>query len=351
MQIVRQLLVESVLLAGWPGAVGWDCPPRPSRCSRMPFVAGGGLPYWVNFTMDWRVFAFLALTCLGTGIVFGLVPALDASRSGISGRLVEAGTGHSGATRQRRWGTRLVVAQLALTPMLLAGAGLMMRSIIAQHDIDPGVRTAGLVRMRLGLSGPAYESPADRARFYRQLEDRLADASDVRATLASHAPFEGAFLRRLSIDGRTVDERRQSRARADDDGRSKLLRCAGGHAPVRGSGLTASNARSRAHGGDRERTVRVGLFRKPGSHSGIACALADRDGRAVDVEIVGIAPNIRQSSTEAEVAIDPIVYVAYAANPVAAANSWSDPTPRREQSRPPWRGRSRRSIAICRSTT
>ncbi len=170
------------------------------------FVAGGGLPYWVNFTMDWRVFTFLALTCLGTGIVFGLVPALHASRSGISGRLVEAGTGHSGAMRQRRWGTRLVVAQLALTPMLLAGAGLMMRSIIAQHDIDPGVRTAGLVRMRLALAGPAYESPADRARFYRQLEDRLADASDVRATLASHAPFEGAFLRRLSIDGRAVDE-------------------------------------------------------------------------------------------------------------------------------------------------
>ena len=318
MQIVRQLLVESVLLAAIAGAVGLGFSAAAVKVFQDAFVAGGGLPYWVNFTMDWRVFTFLALTCLGTGIVFGLVPALDASRSGISGRLVEAGTGHSGATRQRRWGTRLVVAQLALTPMLLAGAGLMMRSIIAQHDIDPGVRTAGLVRLRLELAGPAYESPADRARFYRQLEDRLADASDVRATLASHAPFEGAFLRRLSIDGRTVDE----------SGGPALVRMMTvgeryfdvlGTAPVRGSGLTASNAnRDPKAAIVNEQFVSVYFgSRDPLGHR---LALADRDGQAENVEIVGVAPNIRQSSTEAQVAIDPIVYVAYAANPVAAAN-------------------------------
>ena len=106
MQIVRQLLVESVLLAGIAGAVGLGLSAAAVEVFQDAFVAGGGLPYWVNFTMDWRVFTFLALTCLGTGIVFGLVPALDASRSGISGRLVEAGTGNSGAMRQRRWGTQ-----------------------------------------------------------------------------------------------------------------------------------------------------------------------------------------------------------------------------------------------------
>ena len=211
-----------------------------------------------------------------------------------------------------------MVAQLALTPMLLAGAGLMMRSIIAQHDIDPGVRTAGLVRMRLELAGPAYESPADRARFYRQLEDRLADASDVRATLASHAPFEGAFLRRLSIDGRAVDESGgPALVRMMTVGRSYFDVL--GTAPVRGSGLTASNA-------NRELTAAIvneqfaSVYFGSRDPLGHRLALADRDGRAEDVEIVGVAPNIRQSSTEAQVAIDPIVYVAYAANPVAAAN-------------------------------
>ena len=130
-EIVRQLLIESVLLAGIAGAVGLGLRPRPSRCSRTLSWREADCWSWVTFAMDWRVFTFLALTCLGTGIVFGLVPALHASRSGISGRLVEAGTGHTSAMRQRRWGTRLVVAQLALTPVSFAGAGLMMRSIIA----------------------------------------------------------------------------------------------------------------------------------------------------------------------------------------------------------------------------
>jgi putative ABC transport system permease protein len=278
------------------------------------------LPYWITFTMDWRVFTFLALTCLGTGIVFGLVPALHASRTGISGRLVEAGTGHTGALRQRRWRTRLVVAQLALTPMLLAGAGLMMRSIIAQHDIDPGVRTAGLVRMRLSLSGPAYESAVDRARFYRQLEDRLADAPDLRATLASHAPFEGASVRRLSIDGRAVDEsERRGLVRLMTVGRSYFDVL--GTRPVRGNGLIVS---------DESRGVTTVIVneqfasvyfgsRDPVGHR-LGLAPLNRDGQTENAEIVGVAPNIRQSSTEAQVADEPIVYAAYAANPVGAAN-------------------------------
>jgi putative ABC transport system permease protein len=320
MQIVRQLLVESVLLAGIAGLVGLGLSAMAIEVFQDAFEAGGGLPYWVNFTMDWRVFAFLALTCLGTGIVFGLVPALQASRSGISGRLVEGGTGQTGAMGQRRWATRLVVAQLALTPMLLAGAGLMMRSIIAQHDIDSGVRTAGLVRMRLSLSGPAYESPADRARFYRQLEDRLADASDVRATLASHAPFEGASVRRLSIDGRAVDEsERRGLVRLMTVGRSYFDVM--GTRPVRGSRLTASDESRRVTAAIVNEQFASVYFgnRDPIGHR-LGLVQLNRDGRTEEAEIVGVAPNIRQSSTEAQEAIDPIVYVAYGANPVPLAS-------------------------------
>ncbi len=97
-----------------------------------------------------------------------------------------------------------MVTQLALAPMLLVGAGLMVRSILAQQDMDAGVRTDGLVRMRLSLSGPQYDSAEQRARLYRQLEDRLADAPGLTATLSSQAPFEEAAVRRLSIDGRDV---------------------------------------------------------------------------------------------------------------------------------------------------
>ena len=319
-QIVRQLLVESVLLASIAGAVGLGLSAMAVEVFQDAFVAGGGLPYWITFTMDWRVFTFLALTCLGTGIVFGLVPALHASRTGISGRLVEAAAGHTGAVRQRRWGTRLVVAQLALTPMLLAGAGLMMRSIIAQHDIDPGVTTAGLVRTRLSLSGPAYESPVDRARFYRQLEDRLADAPDLHATLASHAPFEGASVRRLSIDGRAVDEsERRGLVRLMTVGRSYFNVL--GTRPVRGSDLTATEeGRGVAAAIVNEQFALVYFgSRDPIGHR-LGLTALGRDNQVENAEIVGVAPDIRQSSTEAQDAVEPIVYVAYATNPVPTAN-------------------------------
>ena len=124
-----------------------------------------------------------------------------------------------------------------------------------------------------------------------------------------------------------------------------------GTPPVRGSGLTASNANREVTAAIVNEQFASAYFgsRDPLGHR---LALADRDGRAENAEIVGVAPNIRQSSTEAQVAIDPIVYVAYAANPVAAANILVA-IQRRSGSRraPPWRGRSARSIAICRSTT
>ena len=177
MQIVRQLLVESVLLAGYRRARrAWDCRPLAVEVFSDAFVAGrraavlGDTSRWTGGSSpSWRWCASAPGSC-----------SVWCQRSTRPGPASPAGSwrrapGSSGAMRQRRWTTRLVVAQLALTPMLLTGAGLMMRSIIAQHDIDPGCDTAGLVRMRLDLSGPAYESPADRARFYRQLEDRLAE--------------------------------------------------------------------------------------------------------------------------------------------------------------------------------
>ena len=318
--IVRQLLVESVLLAGIAGLVGLGLSALAVEVVADTFAQAGGLPYWVTFSMDWRVFTFLALVCLGTGIVFGLIPALEASRPAIAGRMLEAGTGSSGAPRQRRWTARLVVAQLALTPILLTGAGLMVRSIIAQHDLDPGVETAGVVRMQLGLSGPAYTAAADRARFYRQLEDRLAESPGLRATLASHAPFEGASLRRLSIDNWTVDgDRGPALIRLITIGRGYFDVL--GSRPVRGGRFVA------ADGG---RTITPAIVneefaavhfrnRDPIGHR-LGLNTPNRDGSAEDVEIIGVAPNIRQSSTEAQVSVEPIVYVPYTGNPLPGAS-------------------------------
>ena len=323
-QIVRQLLVESVLLASLAGVLALvlsmvAVSALSDTLSQMDDGVRSGLPYWIRFEIDWRVFTFLTLVCLGTGILFGLVPALQASRTGVAGQLVQAGTGHTGSMRQRRWNNRLVVAQLALTPMLLAGAVLMVRSIIAQQDFDAGVQTAGLVRMRVALSGAQYESEAQRARFYQQLEDRLADVPGMRATLASHAPFEGGSRRRLSIDGREVMNANRNPALVSlvTVGRDYFGTL--GTPAIRGRGFTAADAGRPVAAAIVNEQFAAAHFANS-DPIGHRLLLTNRDGRTLDAEIVGIAANIRQSSTEDLDSLEPIVYAAYPSDPIAEAN-------------------------------
>jgi putative ABC transport system permease protein len=322
-QIVRQLLVESVLLASLAGIVALGLSMLAVNvfsdvAGQLEDGRGQGLPYWITFELDWRVFTYLTAVCLGTGIVFGLVPAIQASRTGITTQLVQAGTGHTDSIRQRRWTARLVVAQLALTPMLLVGAGLMVRSIIAQQNIDAGVRTDSLVRMRLSLSGPKYESAEQRARFYRQLEDRLADAPGLRATLSSHAPFERAAVRQVSIDGRDIrNDRVPGFVFQMTVGRAYFAVI--GSRAVRGGDFTGTDV-----GGLLAPAIVNEQFAAVhfANHDPIGhrLRLTGRDGRTLDVDIIGVAPNIRQSSTESPDAFEPIVYVTFAADPIAEAS-------------------------------
>jgi predicted permease len=323
-QIVRQLLIESIVLAAAAGLVALAL----SVVAVKAFydaagpIDAGGLPYWVTFPIDWRVFSYLTAVCLGTGIVFGLVPAMQASRTNVTIKLAESGTGSSGAMRQRRWTTRFVVAQLMLTPILLTGAGLMMRSIVAQQEIDPGVQTAGLVRMRVSLTGPAYESVSQRARFYRQLEDRFAEATDLRATLASHAPFEGALYRQLSIDGRaiTTNDGNPSLVRVMTVGRSYFDVL--GTRAVRGdlfSGADSGGTLTPAIVNEQFASRYFGTREPAGHRLDLLGQNRERLGSG-DVSIIGVSPDIRQASTESQISFEPIIYVPYTANPLPQAN-------------------------------
>jgi ABC-type antimicrobial peptide transport system permease subunit len=96
-------------------------------------TADVGKPYWIQFTMDARVFAFFAAVCLGTGIIFGLAPVLHASKTNLSELLKDGGRGSSGGLRARRWTSVLIVVELALTLVLLAGAGFMDQQLAQQR--------------------------------------------------------------------------------------------------------------------------------------------------------------------------------------------------------------------------
>ena len=165
-RIVRQLLVESVLLAAISGILGFGL----SLIGVRLFDAATqdvGKPSWIQFTMDVSVFGFLAAVTLGTGILFGLAPALHVSRTNVNDVLKEGGrTGGAGGRRARRWTNVLIVGELALTLVLLAGAGFTMRSFLSLHGMDIGIDTTPLLTANLSLPDRKYPGPEQRLAFF-----------------------------------------------------------------------------------------------------------------------------------------------------------------------------------------
>ena len=201
-RIVRQLLVESVLLSIISGLLGLALASVGVRLFDAA-TQDVGKPYWIQFTMDGQVFAFFAAVCLGTGIVFGLAPALHVSKTDLNEVLKEGGRSGSSGTRARRWTSALIVAELALTLVLLAGAGLMMRSFLNLYRLDVGVETSQLLTMRLNLPNQKYPTPEQRRVFYDRLDQRLAGLGGIQAaTITTNMPLGGGFPRLLSMDGK-----------------------------------------------------------------------------------------------------------------------------------------------------
>ena len=204
-RIVRQLLVESTLLAAFAGLLGFGLAVVGVRLFDVT-VANFGKPYYMAFTFDPVVFVFLALICLGTGVAFGLAPALHVSKTNVNEVLNEGGRSASGGTRVRRWTSALIAGELALTLVLLAGAGFMMRSFLAMYTTEQGFSTENLTVMQMGLPDRKYGSPELRAAFFDQLSERLDGVGAIQASsLMSNAPNSGAALRSFEIEGQPLD--------------------------------------------------------------------------------------------------------------------------------------------------
>jgi putative ABC transport system permease protein len=203
-RIVRQLLVESGILTGISGTLGLGF----SLGGVWLFskaVAGIRFPYYIQWTIDGRVLWFLAAVCLGTGFLFGLLPALQVSKAAAIHSLNNGARTTTSGTGGRAWTTALLIAELALTLVLLAGAGLMMRSFLAVYRADRVVDAAHVVAMPLTLQGAKYQTPEQRTAFYQSLEERVRAIPGVSsAAFANVVPFAGGPSRQLSIDGRPV---------------------------------------------------------------------------------------------------------------------------------------------------
>lgn len=186
-RIVRQLLTESVMLALLGGGLGWPLAYRAAELIRMAFPPVP-VPISFDFTPDGYVLKWMLAISMLTGVIFGLAPALLASRMDLLA--VIKGLGGAAARRQR-WNLRggLVVAQLTISIVVLICAGLFIRNLGQIRDTAPGFETENLVTMSISLDLLGYDNEAA-LRFYPELQRRLIAQPGVRsAALTSSLPL------------------------------------------------------------------------------------------------------------------------------------------------------------------
>jgi putative ABC transport system permease protein len=201
-RVVRQLLLESIVLGCIGGALGLLLAVNGIAIVDAA-IQDPDKPYWIVFRMDYTVFAYVAAICVLTGVLFGLAPALHVTGPDINEVLKDGGRGASGGRRARWFSGALVVAELALTIVLLAGAGLMIRSFLNVYALDPGISTEHLMAMRMQLPASKYATPDARRVFYEQLETRLGAIPGVDSlAITTAVPPFGSGQRRMEIEGR-----------------------------------------------------------------------------------------------------------------------------------------------------
>jgi predicted permease len=182
-RVVRQLLAESVVLALAGGAAGLLLAALGLRLLRG--LAASALPPYADLALDGGALAVTALVAVGAGIAFGLAPALAAGRADLQGTLREEGRG---ATESRRAGAlrgALVAGQIALCVSLLAGAGLLTRSLVAMAASPLGFAPDRVLAASVQLPGGAYGTGEARARFVEGFEERLRALPGVASAAAA----------------------------------------------------------------------------------------------------------------------------------------------------------------------
>jgi predicted permease len=211
-RLARQLLVESVLLALTAAAVAMPLAWYGIRWvhEAVPPTEPLG-PYYIVWSLNLRTFLYALAIALLTGIAFGLAPAFEAAGRSIASPLREsAGAGVSRV--QRRVHSALIVVQIALTLVLLAGASLFVRTYAGLRRVELGYDSSHLMTLRVYLAGSAYDDEAARARAVEAIAARLESvAGAYAATVTDLVPLDdqGGSDAAAAIDGRTFDSGRE----------------------------------------------------------------------------------------------------------------------------------------------
>ena len=202
-RLVRQLLTESLFLsaAGAVLGVGLGHFALRGLLGVVPESFRLSMPYLEQLSVNGRVLGYLAGIAIATGVGFGLVPALAATRPALAS-LLSGDRRATGGVARSGMRNALVTFEVALTVVLLVGAGLLTRSLTRLMDIDPGFDPSRSLTVRVALAGQAYEGPTARRRFFEDLLERARTIPGVeRVGAVSSLPLNGGGTNSFHVDG------------------------------------------------------------------------------------------------------------------------------------------------------
>jgi len=190
LRIIRQMITESLLLAIFGGALGALL--AVAGVKLLVSLGEDNIPRTANVKIDATVLAFTLLISLATGLLFGLAPAIRTMKENLVDALKDGIRGGSEATVKNRTRSLLVVFESAIAVMLLIGAGLLIRSLVALQNVDPGFDPNNVLTLRVDLPRQKYNTPEKASNFFEQLETRVAGLPGVEAVgLITDLPLSG----------------------------------------------------------------------------------------------------------------------------------------------------------------
>jgi putative ABC transport system permease protein len=222
-RLIRQLLIESLLLAAGGVAVGCLLAYVGIK-GVVPLIPEGFIPREVVIRLNLPVLAFSLAVAVITVVVFGLVPAAQTARRNIVEPLKDSGKGVGSGFRGGRLRNALVVAEIALSLMLLVGAGLLMRSFVVLQRIDLGLNPDNILVVRLPFPRGTYTTAPEKQRFFQQLLAKVhALPGVVAATEVSSLPPYGGIGTELEIPGKTPIEKSRGLVQLVSEGYAQTL--------------------------------------------------------------------------------------------------------------------------------
>jgi putative ABC transport system permease protein len=285
-RVAQQLLIESLLL-GIGGAALGTIMAYGGIKGLVAFIPDGAIPREAEIGLDAPVLFFSLGLAVVTTLLFGLAPALQMARRDIVEPLKDSGRGVSGGFRRGKLSSALVVVELALSLVLLTGAGLMMRTFAALLQVDLGFNPNNILVARLPFPRGQYKTAADKQRFFSQLLVRLkALPGVVEATETSTLPPYGGIGTEVEISGKTHGDRWDALYQLVSEGYFRTL----GARLVRGRLLTEGEV----NGARKVAVVNQTLVEKYFGHE-------DPLGRQIQIKQLGSMPNSPVANPDFEI--------------------------------------------------